>query len=96
MGGVAKMIDHFDGLVFRGMYDAKKNYELGDLCIKDDSKTYLYTEVGWDCITSAPTSYEPSTQIKKITYPTNCKNCGAVLHNNICEYCNTDNKEERI
>ena len=31
--------------------------------------------------------------ITHITYPTNCKNCGAILHNHICEYCGSDNKE---
>ena len=23
-------------------------------------------------------------------HPTNCKNCGAVLHSNICEFCGTE------
>ena len=26
----------------------------------------------------------------RIQYPTNCKNCGAVLNNGKCEYCGTD------
>lgn len=24
------------------------------------------------------------------SYPTNCKNCGAPLHENMCEYCGTE------
>lgn len=27
---------------------------------------------------------------KKKTYPTNCKNCGAVLHSNVCEFCGSE------
>ena len=98
MGGVAKVIDHFfdisTNLVFRGEYDESEEYQAGDLCIKDGGQ-YLCTTTSWECISSGSIAYEPST-LKKISYPTNCKNCGAVLHNNICEYCGTDNKEERI
>ena len=27
---------------------------------------------------------------EKKTYPTNCKNCGAPLHSNHCEFCDTE------
>ena len=29
------------------------------------------------------------------THPTNCQNCGAVLHGYVCEYCGTDNLNVR-
>ena len=29
-------------------------------------------------------------------HPTNCINCGAVLHDYICEFCGTDNSRIKI
>lgn len=34
-------------------------------------------------------SYPRSTCAEK-SHPTNCKNCGAVLHSNTCEFCGTE------
>lgn len=34
------------------------------------------------------TNWWNNTNIK--SYPTNCRNCGAVLHSNKCEYCGTE------
>ena len=88
MEGITK-VNYFDvkTLMYRGTYDITEGYQLGDLCTKDN-ELYVYAGGDWECITSGFCEF--NTQI---TYPTNCKNCGAVLHSYICEYCGTDNKK---
>ena len=59
-----------------------------------DSKTIKisnYEDYYYTTVTS--TSYIYETDPIKIVYPANCKNCGAVLKTNICEYCGSDNGE---
>ena len=94
MGGATEVIDISTNYNFIGKYDDTKDYQLGDLCIKTDGGLYAYVYDGWETIAYTPSSYNENTQIKKISYPTNCKNCGAILHNHICEYCDTDNGKE--
>ena len=55
--------------------------------IESISSEYIYTGDKWVELYSAKNNESP----KKIVYPSNCKNCGAILHNAICEYCSTDN-----
>lgn len=81
-------LDILNSLMFCGTYDATHSYSTGDVCIYDG---YTYVNIGnaWECISNIPCGYE--TKTLKITYPTNCKNCGAILHNHICEYCGSNN-----
>ena len=79
-------LDISSSLKFCGTYDATHSYSTGDVCIYDGC-TYVNIGNTWECISIS--GYE--TKILKITYPTNCKNCGAILHNHICEYCGSDN-----
>lgn len=37
-----------------------------------------------------PLPEDDSRQTISRKHPTNCKNCGAVLHSNICEFCGTE------
>ena len=37
-----------------------------------------------------PLPEDDSRQTTSKNHPTNCKNCGAVLHSNICEFCGTE------
>lgn len=59
-----------------------------------DSTTWINTGIGWDPILPMDSvcGYYPKEEVH-IIYPTNCKNCGAILHDNICEYCGSDNGE---
>ena len=73
---------------FDGIYDVTKEYTVGDICVKDGSPYCYFPGQTWVSIEPTASDYE-----KKIKYPTNCKNCGAVLHDHICIYCGTNNKE---
>lgn len=85
---------------FKGSVESKDDLPLdasiGDVYISnnDDTTWTCTTTTGkWDVIGS-PSDYSLTNkpvEEKRITYPTNCKNCGAVLRNHICEYCNSDN-----
>lgn len=88
---------------FRGSVKSKDNLPLdasiGDIYISNnDNATWVCTTTTsktskWDVI-SSPSDYSLTNKPvkeKRITYPTNCKNCGAILHNHICEYCGSDN-----
>ena len=85
---------------FRGSVKSKDDLPLdasiGDVYISNNDDTI------WACTTTtdkwgvigSPSDYSltnKSIEEKHITYPTNCKNCGAILHNHICEYCGSDN-----
>ena len=81
---------------FKGSVESKDDLPLdasiGDVYISnnDDTTWTCTTTTGkWDVIGSP--SDCSFVEEKRITYPTNCKNCGAVLRNHICEYCNSDN-----
>ena len=83
---------------FRGSVKSKDylplDASIGDIYISnnDDTTWVCTTTTGkWDVIGSS--SENKPIEEKRITYPTNCKNCGAILHNHICEYCGSDNKE---
>ena len=59
-----------------------------------DGATWINTDIGWDPILpmDSDCGYYSKEEVH-IIYPTNCKNCGAILHDNICEYCGSDNGE---
>lgn len=67
-------------------------------CIKDKC-VYIYNGYNNDgvwvelCSVNELNYPTHTTTTITITYPTNCKNCGAILHNHICEYCGSNNKE---
>lgn len=79
---------------FLGTYDITHSYSTGDVCIING---YPHMYIGnkekiWECISINPCDDKDNkTIMPKIIYPTNCKNCGAVLRNHICEYCGSDN-----
>ena len=86
-------LDISNSLMFYGTYDATHSYLTGDICIID-GYPHMYIGDNWECISINPCDDKDNkTIIPKIIYPTNCKNCGAILHNHICEYCGSDNKE---
>ena len=62
--------------------------DLGEVIIVDDT-TYVWCGSKWEELGSSS-----GTEASKIKYPSNCKNCGAVLHSEICEYCGTNNYGE--
>lgn len=66
------------------------NNKYGDvLYCTDDYCIYIYNGAIWTKLFSDDEpNYRTITHIK---YPINCKNCGAILHNHICEYCGSDN-----
>ena len=75
---------------FTGKYDELPDptkHKTGDIAIVEDTEYILYGSK-WEEF--GKTSYEVNVQPAKIKYPSNCKNCGAVLHSEICEYCGTE------
>lgn len=62
--------------------------DLGEVIMVDDA-TYVWGGSKWEKLGSSS-----DTKTLKIKYPSNCKNCGAVLHSEICEYCGTNNYGE--
>lgn len=102
MVGISDINSIVDSFYFRGSIKSKDDLPLdasiGDIYISnnDDTTWVCTTTTGkWDVIGSLSDYSLTNKPIeeKRITYPTNCKNCGAVLHNHICEYCGSDNKE---
>ena len=82
------------GLVYKGtVEELPKNANLGTVVYCGD-KTWVKTGIEWDPLFSMVSNcgYYPKEEVH-ITYPTNCKNCGAILYDNICEYCGSDNGE---
>lgn len=100
MVGISNINIIVDSFYFRGSIKSKDDLPLdasiGDIYISNNNDTtwVCTTTTGkWDVIGS-PSDYlliNKPIEEKRITYPTNCKNCGAILHNHICEYCNSDN-----
>lgn len=98
-----KLVSEYCGIEYKygafkygTLLDLTKNSErdkYGDiLYCTDDCCIYIYDGAIWTKLFSDD---EPNyrTIETHIIYPTNCKNCGAILHNHICEYCGSDNKE---
>lgn len=50
----------------------------------DTQRYYMWSGSAWVCIGTMDESGN------KTTHPTNCINCGAVLHSCRCEYCGTE------
>lgn len=78
-------------MIFLGTFvNFPKDANYGDVfhCLYDNC-TYVYVNNEWVNIYSTEDLYSDNNQYD---YPTNCRNCGAVLHNHICEFCGTDNR----
>lgn len=85
-------------LSFRGNIKSKNelplNTDIGDvyMCDEDNSIWVCTTSSTYEiCASPSPCLTGGWVEKNHITYPTNCKNCGAILHNHICEYCGSDN-----
>lgn len=97
MIGISDIVSSF---YFKGSIKSKDDLPLdasiGDIYISNNNDaTWVCTTTTdkWDVIGS-PSDYSLTNkpvEEKRITYPTNCKNCGAILRNHICEYCNSNN-----
>ena len=65
-----------------------RTFRNGDVCTYDDCE-YMYIKgMGWEELGRHDSPRE-EPKPAKITYPTNCKNCGAVMKSCTCEYCGT-------
>lgn len=74
-------------LCFVGSFDElPATAHLGDVCVVD-GMNYVWNHNEWIELGNIEANIHP-----KIKYPSNCKNCGAVLHSNECEYCGTNNE----
>ena len=90
MYGEQQLKDIINNVRYLGVFYANPPMPCGAvgdvaLCASDG---YLYMCVGkdrWEWICP----YEDTEQEE---YPTNCVNCGAVLHSSKCEYCGTENR----
>ena len=77
----------YDYFKFLGEYDSTLEYDIDDMCIIN-GEVYIYT---------TKTTTEPiATTLPFYTYtiekefkPRICKQCGAPLYGNVCEYCGT-------
>lgn len=75
-------------MMFIGVFDKLPDKaQYGDLCIVGGNE-YVWCSDGWIDMGNKSPEYNPP----KIHYPSNCKNCGAVLIGHICEYCGTNNE----
>ena len=75
------------GLFYRGT-DTSLPARCGDVAYETDTgKTLIYDGEKWNDL-GFPCD-EPIERPAKITYPSNCKNCGAVMKSHVCEYCGT-------
>lgn len=73
------------GLVYKGCFATlPSSGNCGDVVMCND-KTYVYIGSTWDMVGTLDTIREP-----ELPHPTNCKNCGAVLHSSKCEFCGTE------
>lgn len=55
----------------------------------DTGRKYVFYNGDWTLFDHG-WKQEVATAPAPKTYPTNCKNCGAVLHSHICEYCGSE------
>ena len=63
----------------------KKN---GDtIYASDTDHLYVWVDNDWIRIDS---DYQSHRKKKIIPFPTNCKNCGAIMHDYVCEACGTE------
>lgn len=70
---------------FCGNYDITKTYLLGDMCVGENNKVYIYTANSeWTEVADTEDDEKSSYILPKI-----CSRCGAPLKNHICEYCGT-------
>ncbi len=77
---------------FRGNILDVKDPKYGDIVYGPDGEILMYEDKNsWITICPVESLEEPKEEPKpaKITYPTNCKNCGAVMKSCTCKYCGT-------
>lgn len=67
--------------------DFAENYD--ELFQIDTGRNYVFYNGEWHLFDHG-WKREVATAPAPKTYPTNCKNCGAVLHSHICEYCGSE------
>ena len=67
-----------------------KKANIGDLC-KMSGAYYFYSDNKWIDVGDATTQpYYPTTITVEKMKPRLCTQCGAPLHNNKCEFCDTE------
>ena len=79
-------------LYFRGNILNVKDPKYGDVAYGPDGEILMYEgKNSWITLCGVENLNESKEEPKytKITYPTNCKNCGAVMKSCTCEYCGT-------
>ena len=81
-------IDYLNPITFNFIGTCSELPETSDVVIID-RMPYVWGGSKWHEL--GDTS---DTRHKKIRYSSNCKNCGAVLHSEVCEYCGTMNRED--
>ena len=81
----------YDYFKFLGEYDSTLEYDIGDMCTIN-GEVYVYTTK----TTTEPSLINIATTLPFYTYtiekefePRICKQCGAPLYGNVCEYCGT-------
>lgn len=80
--------------VYKDAYrDINGRLYFNEVCV--DEPEYLETTTLSDHYKTYCTSYEPDLLnneviVHKNPIPTNCKNCGAILHSHECEYCGSE------
>ena len=84
--------DLIQTLYFRGNISDIKDPKYGDIGYGPDGEILMYEgKNSWITVCDVENLNEPKEEPKpaKIKYPTNCKNCGAVMKSCTCEYCGT-------
>lgn len=67
-----------------------RSFRNGDICICNGCEYAYIKGMGWEELGRCDSPREENKpKYTKITYPTNCKNCGAVMKSCTCEYCGT-------
>ena len=73
--------------IMRGTELLLKDYNpsKGELCYDvDTERYYMWSGSTWICLGTMNESTDQTS------HPTNCVNCGAILHSCRCEYCGTE------
>lgn len=80
-------------LIYKGYVDSLEHcstlQRVGNVVMCGD-EAYVYTGEEWVEL-GISDSDTPNIRIK---YPEKCKYCGATLHDYVCEYCGSENKEK--
>ena len=86
---------YFKGTI-KSKDDLPLDADMGSIYLcEDNNDTWVCTSTvnDWTIISPTISDYTITTKStdRHIIYPSNCRNCGAVLHNHICEYCGSNN-----